>query len=101
MPWTTDFHDFSALDDGFHRLIAAAAPNRFINDMSDVFTFIFHYHYQWNKIDEKTRNATALAEHLAYIDALRSRDVRRVERACRAHLQSARDTLLRSIGAGM
>lgn len=95
------FHDFSALDDRFHRLVASAAPNRFVDDMSDVFTFIFHYHYQWNKIDEKTRNAAALAEHLAYVDALRSRDVPRVERACRVHLDSARDTLLRSIGAGM
>jgi DNA-binding GntR family transcriptional regulator len=95
------FHDFSALDDRFHRLVAESAPNRFVSDFSDVFTFIFHYHYQWNKADEKARNEAALSEHLAYIDALRSRDVRRVDRACRAHLRSARNTLMRSIGAGM
>jgi len=58
---------------------------------------IFHYHYQWNKADERERNAVAIAEHLEYMKALQTRDPKRIEAACRKHLASARDTLLRSI----
>ena len=50
------YHDFSDLDSRFHRLINAAAPNRFIDGFYDVITLIFHYHYQWNKRDERQRN---------------------------------------------
>jgi len=92
----TRFHDFSDLDNRFHRLINAAAPNRFIDDFYDIITFIFHYHYQWNKRDERQRNEVAIQEHLAYIEALTARDPRRIEAACRAHLASARKTLLRT-----
>jgi DNA-binding GntR family transcriptional regulator len=90
------YHDFSDLDSRFHRLISSAAPNRFIDSFYDIITVIFHYHYQWNKHDERQRNEIAIREHLAYIDALFSRDAARVESACRAHLASARETLLRS-----
>lgn len=91
------FHDFSSLDNRFHRLINEASPNRFIDDFYDIITFIFHYHYQWNKHDEEQRNQAAILEHLAYIDALESRDAERIERACQAHLGSARATLMRSL----
>lgn len=90
------FHDFSALDSRFHRLVNAASPNRFIDDFYEIISFIFHYHYQWNKQDERERNEAALTEHLAYIEALKSRDVRAIEIACRRHLASAKNTLLRS-----
>lgn len=90
------FHDFSDLDSRFHRLISSAVPNRFIDSFYEIITVIFHYHYQWNKHDERVRNEVAIGEHLTYIDALLSRNVAMVELACRAHLASARDTLLRS-----
>ncbi|CAG1002603.1 putative HTH-type transcriptional regulator LgoR [Rhizobiaceae bacterium] len=90
------FHDFSDLDSRFHRLISSAAPNRFIDSFYDIITVIFHYHYQWNKQDERQRNEVAIREHLAYIDALFNRDIEIVEHACRVHLASARETLLRS-----
>ena len=93
----TRFHDFSSLDERFHRLINDASRNRFIEDFHDVISLIFHYHYQWNKADERERNAVAIAEHLDYIKALRTRDPQRIEKACRVHLASARETLLRSI----
>lgn len=93
------YHDFSDLDSRFHRLINAASPNRFIDDFFDVITLIFHYHYQWNKRDERQRNAVAIREHLTYIDALRSRNSAIVELACRAHLASAKETLIRSTSA--
>ena len=93
----TRFHDFSALDDRFHRLINQASPNRFISDFYDIITFIFHYHFQWNKRDEKQRNQVAIAEHIAYIDALKSSNMDRIETGCRSHMQSARKTLLQSL----
>jgi DNA-binding GntR family transcriptional regulator len=93
----TRYHDFSNLDERFHHLINDASKNRFIEDFHDVISLIFHYHYQWNKADERERNAVAIAEHLDYIKALQSRAVEKIEKACRKHLASARETLLRSI----
>lgn len=90
------YHDFSDLDSRFHRLINSVAPNRFIDSFYDIITLIFHYHYQWNKQDERQRNEAAIGEHLTYIEALLSRNARIVELACRAHLTSAKQTLLRS-----
>jgi len=86
--------DFSDLDRRFHILINSAAPNRFIQGFYDVISLIFHYHYQWNKKDEKQRNRAAAHEHLAYIEALMTRSPAKSEQACRAHLRSARTTLL-------
>ncbi|MEO8531548.1 MAG: GntR family transcriptional regulator [Deltaproteobacteria bacterium] len=93
----TDFHSFSDLDSAFHRLINSVIPNRFIDSFYDIITMIFHYHYQWNKQDERQRNEVAVGEHLVYIDALIARDVKQVERACAGHLRSARETLMNSI----
>jgi DNA-binding GntR family transcriptional regulator len=90
------YHDFSDLDSRFHRLINLASPNRFIDGFYDIITLIFHYHYQWNKTDERQRNEVALREHLTYIEALRSRNVDIVELACRAHLASAKQSMIRS-----
>lgn len=90
------YHDFSDLDNRFHRLVNSAAPNRFIDSFYDIIALIFHYHYQWNKRDERERNEVAIGEHVEYIDALLSRRSARVESKCRAHLASARLTLLRS-----
>ena len=94
---TTRFHDFSSLDNRFHHLVHRAAPNRFVDDFHDIITLIFHYHDQWNKANEQERNAAAIAEHLACIDALISRDAGRIEARFRAHLSSARSTLIWSL----
>jgi DNA-binding GntR family transcriptional regulator len=90
------YHDFSDLDSRFHRLINSAAPNRFIDSFYDIITVIFHYHYQWNKQDERQRNEVAIGEHLTYIEALLSRKFAIIDLACRAHLASAKETLIRS-----
>ncbi len=90
------YHDFSELDSAFHRFIHSASPNRFINSFSDINALIFHYHYQWNKKDERQRNEVAITEHLTYIDALFTRNPKIIDLACRAHLASARQTLLNS-----
>jgi DNA-binding GntR family transcriptional regulator len=90
------YHDFSSLDSRFHRLVNSAAPNRFIDGFYDIITMIFHYHYQWNKRDERQRNEVAIREHLVYIEALFGRNRTMVELACRAHLASAKETLMRA-----
>jgi DNA-binding GntR family transcriptional regulator len=90
------YTDFPDLDSRFHRLINTANPNRFIDSFYDTITLIFHYHYQWTKHSERERNEVAIREHLVYIDALRSRQLVAVKRACSAHLTSAKETLLRS-----
>jgi DNA-binding GntR family transcriptional regulator len=88
------FHDFSDLDERFHRLINTASKNRFMADFHDIMSLIFHYHYQWRKVDERERNEMAIREHLDYIEALLTRDPKRIEAACRHHLKTARNTLL-------
>lgn len=93
----TRFADFSELDERFHRLINDASHNRFIVSFYDVISMIFHYHYQWNKRDEKARNIAAIREHLAYIDALQSRDQARALATCRAHMATARATMMEAI----
>ncbi len=90
------YHDFSELDSAFHRFINTASPNRFISNFNDIIALIFHYHYQWNKKDERQRNEVAIGEHLTYIDALETRNPKLIDLACRAHLASARETLIRS-----
>lgn len=91
------YGEFSELDERFHRLIHSSSRNRFIIDFYDVIAMIFHYHYQWNKTGQRSRNELALQEHLDYIAALKSRRAEAVEKACRRHLASARETLLASI----
>lgn len=92
-----DYHQFSVLDEKLHTLINGMSRNRFMNDFQDLISLIFHYHYQWNKKDEKERNKQAIIEHLAYIDALKSQNPQKIKIAAEAHLTSARDTLINSI----
>lgn len=91
------YREFSPLDEKFHLLVHRVSGNRFVVDFYDVIAFIFHYHYQWNKAFARARNERALLEHLDYIAALRSRDPVEIERACRIHLRSARETLIESV----
>lgn len=93
----SDYHSFSALDERFHRAINDASKNRFIREFYDVISLIFHYHFQWSKVDERERNEAAIHEHLAIIAALEQRDMKQARKAASLHLQSARQTLLRSI----
>ena len=89
--------DFSPLDERFHRLINNCSRNRFVVNFYALISIIFHYHYQWSKVGEKERHRVAIDEHLAYISALKSRDKEAAMAQCRAHMRTARATLLRSI----
>lgn len=94
----THFKEFSELDERFHLLIGSVSRNRFFDNSRGAMSLIFHYHYQWNKRDEKERNHVAVHEHLACIEGLQSRDLARAHEACHAHLKTARRTLLASLG---
>lgn len=91
------FHDFSQLDERFHNTIGAVVQNRFTAEFSKVISLIFHYHFQWDKTDERDRNHAAIAEHLAIIAALEARDEEAALAAARSHLRTSKQTLLASL----
>jgi DNA-binding GntR family transcriptional regulator len=93
----SDYHEFSKLDERFHGAINSVVRNRFVAQFQRVTSLIFHYHYNWDKRDEKVRNAAAIKEHLAIIDALQSRDENRAIEAARNHLKTSMTTLLSSL----
>ncbi|MDB5368515.1 MAG: GntR family transcriptional regulator [Roseomonas sp.] len=80
-----------------HRLTYDASKNRFVVEFYHIISIIFHYHCQWNKVDEKARNA-AIGQRLAYIDALLSHDPDAIGRSCGEHLRAARETTMLSTG---
>ena len=93
----TDFHEFSKLDERFHQTINSVVRNRFIAEFQKVISLIFHYHYMWDKTEEKIRNAAAIDEHLQIIDALEARDVEAARAATQRHLRTSKTTLLSSL----
>lgn len=90
------YNDFPALDARLHRLIQSASGNRFINQFFNIVTFICHYHYQWDKTDEKERNMVAANEHIELLDNLLSRNVAGSLQSLEKHLDTAQRTLMRS-----
>jgi DNA-binding GntR family transcriptional regulator len=94
-----DYHDFSQLDETFHAAINGVVTNRFVKEFQKIISLVFHYHFQWNKSDERIRNENAIGEHLAYIEALRSRDEIRAVAAAKRHLATSKQTLLTSLKA--
>lgn len=92
--------EFPALDAEFHRMICAAARNRFFNDFANRISIIVHYHYQWNKRDEITRNRAAIREHLDVIQALIEGRGEDAVTAHSSHLKTARATLMGSVDWG-
>lgn len=92
-----DFHDFSPLDEKFHAAINGVVSNRFVKEFQKIISLVFHYHFQWNKSNERERNESAIQEHLTLIDALRSRDADKAEAAARRHLATSKQTLLTSL----
>lgn len=94
-----DYHDFSSLDEAFHTCINSVVTNRFVTEFQKIISLIFHYHFQWNKSDERARNEAAIHEHLVYIEALRSRDQENAMKAARQHLATSKQTLNNSLNA--
>ena len=93
----TRYRDFPALDREFHGFLIGVLANRFAQGFYDIVSFVFHYHYQWDRRDEMQRNANALTEHLRILEALAAHDVPEATRAMRAHLATSRSTMLKAI----
>lgn len=91
------YHDFSLLDEAFHRALNATVQNRFAAEFQKVIALIFHYHFQWDKTNERQRNAAAITEHLALIAALKARDRAAALAAAESHLRTSKLTLLQSL----
>lgn len=90
------FHDFSKLDERFHTSLWSVVQNRFVSEFQKVISLIFHYHYQWDKSDERQRNVDAVAEHLRLIRALQARDEAAAIAAAQDHIRTSKQTLLSS-----
>ena len=93
----SNFHDFSKLDGKFHGAIHSVVTNRFVIGFQKVISLIFHYHYQWDKREERTRNRNAIGEHLRIIAALKGRDRDEAHRTAIAHLVTSKETLVSSL----
>lgn len=93
----TTYLAFPRLDEAFHKVWIDAQGNRFVMDFFALVSVIFHYHYRWNKQDERERNLVAIHQHLAVIEAVRDNDPARALAALEVHLADARATLLASV----
>ena len=89
--------EFPALDREFHTFLIGLLDNRFAENLNDVVAMVYHYHYQWDKRDEIPRNQYALQEHLAILRPLVNGDAAAAQAAMRAHLGSARSTMLSAL----
>ncbi len=93
----TRYGEFPTLDREFHTFLIGLLNNRFAQDFYDIVSFVFHYHYQWDKREEMERNNFALQEHLAILRALATRNLDQALHLMRNHLDSARASLMKSI----
>lgn len=93
----SSFRMFSQLDREFHALLLSAADNIFFNQSLEIISVIFHFHYQWDESDLKQRNIIAIDEHMTILSALICRSDLDATLALRSHLNSAKQSMIRSI----
>ncbi|MCK3658206.1 GntR family transcriptional regulator [Pasteurellaceae bacterium Pebbles2] len=91
------YADFSILDHKLHTLILSAADNPFINDFIELIAVIFHFHYQWDNSNLRTRNILAIEEHLSVLKQILRKDKARAINELKVHLQTAKKTMVLSI----
>ncbi len=89
----TRYKEFPELDKRFHTLLQSAKPNQFIIEFYEIISFIFHYHYQWDKGDEKKRNQVAVKEHIEIISHILMKDIVSATLSLETHLQTAKCSL--------
>ncbi len=92
----TDYVKFQLLDARLHKTIQQASNNRFAHQFLEIVTYVCHYHYQWDRHDEKERNIAGTREHIELITNLLARDIHGSIMALEKHLETAKCTLLRS-----
>jgi DNA-binding GntR family transcriptional regulator len=88
---------FPAIDQQLHSLILSATQNRFAAQLYDIVSFVFHYHYMWDKVDERERNEVASHEHLKILRALKARRFDAARARLIDHLRTSRRTLEHSL----
>ena len=93
----SSFRMFSQLDRDFHALLLSAAGNIFFNQSLEIISVIFHFHYQWDERDLKQRNIIAIDEHMTILSALICRSDLDATLALRNHLNTAKQSMIRSI----
>ena len=93
----SSFRMFSQLDREFHALLLSAADNVFFNQSLEIISVIFHFHYQWDESDLKQRNIIAIDEHMTILSALICRSDLDATLALCNHLNSAKQSMIRSI----
>jgi len=90
------YKELRNLDRKFHNIILKSSNNRFYLQFFEVISLICHYHYQWDKSDELARNKVALEEHVTIMTHLLAHNTSGVMAAMETHLNTAKETLLRS-----
>ncbi len=93
----SSFRMFSQLDREFHALLLSAADNIFFNQSLEIISVIFHFHYQWDESDLKQRNIIAIDEHMTILSALICRSDLDATLGLCNHLNSAKQSMIRSI----
>ncbi len=78
---------FFELDQKFHSLLLSATNNPFMDQFYDIISVIFHFHYQWDNSDLRTRNMVAIEEHMAVLSKILSGDDIGAKGELRHHLQ--------------
>jgi DNA-binding GntR family transcriptional regulator len=89
----TDYEDLPQLDKRLHALLQQGQPNQFINEFYDIISFVFHYHYQWEKAHEKERHELATQEHIDIMSHILMKDYRGATLALEKHLNTAKSSL--------
>ena len=88
---------WNALDDKFHRLLAAATHNRLIISLYDAFSAA-RQKAAWNRLKQQTVNQNLWRDfqkqHRAIADALKHGDRDAASRAARDHIMQARANML-------
>lgn len=88
---------FSELDHAFHGLLLSATENPFMDHFFGIISMIFHFHYQWDNSDLRTRNMVAIEEHMAVLSKMLSGDDIGAMGELRRHLQTAKRTMENSL----
>lgn len=93
----SSFRMFSQLDRDFHALLLSATDNIFFDHSFEIISVIFHFHLQWDESDLKQRNIIAIDEHMTILCALICRSNLDAIITLRSHLNSAKQSMIRSI----
>lgn len=94
----SDYKLFFELDRQFHQLIFSAADNPFVDQFWDIFTIIFHSHYQWGKSDNlKERNILAIEEHMAVLTCLINKNDIGATHELYRHLNTAKKNMVEGL----